>query len=286
MSCYFDDDNKLIVAANLKSISSFIGIGTSFAIQQRLVQCKGIFQKDLKLSECKFSSNLLRNFQLILCLFLKRKNQSSDYTVNFGTKIYVDQDVSVNQRFSAIAEHNYLADVEALNFNEARASAQKINKWISESTKGHIKDLVTEDSVSNSIILLINALYFEGTWRFQFGKTLTKPFLTSQGKKVDKPFMEQTGSFYYFFSKHLNSKILRLPYNGRRFSMFIILPNEVNGLEAVIERLDSNSIKNEVWHMDELEVHIQMPKFKFDSSINLNEVVKKVKLQLFLTLRR
>jgi serpin B len=108
---------------------------------------------------------------------------------------------------------------------------------------------------------------------------MTKPFLTSQGKKVDKSFMEQTGNFYYFYSKYLNAKIVRLPYNGRRFSMFIILPNEVNGLDGVIDRLDSNSIKNEVWHMDELEVHIQMPKFKFDSSINLNDAVKKVKLK-------
>lgn len=116
---------------------------------------------------------------------------------------------------------------------------------------GRIKDLVTEDSVSNSVILLINALYFEGTWRTGFNKTLTKSFFTGPGKKTDKPFMEQTGNFYYFFSKHLNAKMLRLPYIGRRFSMFVILPNEGNDLDRVIDRLDSGAIKNEVWHMDE-----------------------------------
>lgn len=209
------------------------------------------------------------------------QTQTPDYNVNFGTKVYADQDVSVNQRFSAIAEHNYLADVENLNFNDARSAAQTINKWISDTTKGHIADLVTEDSVSQSVILLLNALYFEGTWRYTFLKTLTKPFLTSQNKKIDKPFMEHTGNFYYFYSKYLSAKILRLPYNGRRFSMFIILPNEINGLDSVIDKLDSNAVKNEVWHMDELEVHVQMPKFKFDSSINLNEAVKKVKFSKF-----
>lgn len=176
---------------------------------------------------------------------------SSEYTVNFGTKVYVDQDVSVNQRFSSIASHYYLADVESLNFNDARSSAQKINQWVGETTKGHIRDLVTEDSVSNSIILLINALYFEGTWRFGFNKTRQGAFFTAPGKKVEKSFVEQTGMFYYFFSKRLNAKILRLPYNGRRFSMFIILPNEANDLDSLIENLDSRVIKDEVWHLDE-----------------------------------
>lgn len=57
--------------------------------------------------------------------------------------------------------------------------------------------------------------------------------------------------FYYFYSKKLNAKILRLPYNGRRYSMFIILPNENNDLDGVIDRLDSRVIKDEVWHLDE-----------------------------------
>ena len=197
--------------------------------------------------------------------------------MNFGTKVFVDQDVSLNQRFGSIAQHNYLADLENLNFNDARTSAGKINKWVSEVTKGNIKDLVSEDSISNSVILMINALYFEGTWRFPFTKNLKKTFLTSENKKVEKAFMEHTGNFYYFFSKNLGAKILRLPYNGRRYSMFIVLPNEVNGLDAVIDKINSQMMKNEVWHMDELEVHIQMPKFKFDSSINMNDAAKRVK---------
>lgn len=173
-------------------------------------------------------------------------------------------------------QHNYLADVEELNFDDSRGSAQEINNWIKTATNNRIKDLVSEDSVANSVILLINALYFEGTWRFGFNKTFTGEFNLAPGKRVNKPFMERTGNFYYFFSKHLDAKILRLPYDGRRYSMFVILPNDNQSLETVIDRLDSGTIKNEIWHMDEVEVHVVLPKFKFDSSLNLNEVVQKV----------
>lgn len=196
--------------------------------------------------------------------------------MNFGTKIFVDKDVNVNQRFSSIAEHNYLADVEELDFADSTKSVQAINNWVKSATNGHIRDLVSDSSVANSVILLINALYFEGTWRFGFNKTKTGTFNTSSGTKVEKTFLEQTRNFYYFYSKHLDAKILRLPYNGRRYSLFVILPTGNNNVDNVIERLDAGTIKNEVWHMDEVEVHVVLPKFKFDSSINLNDVVKKV----------
>jgi serine protease inhibitor len=171
-----------------------------------------------------------------------------------------------------------LADVNNLDFGDARGSAKTINDWVSQTTNGRIKDLITEESVSNSVILLINALYFEGTWRYSFSKLVQRDFQTTPGRKVARQFMEQTGNFYFFNSRHLNAKILRLPYNGRRFSLFIVLPNEVNGLDGVIDKLDSNALKNEVWHMDELEVHAVIPKFKFDTSLSLNDITKSVSL--------
>lgn len=206
---------------------------------------------------------------------------SDDYRVNFATRVFVDDIVSINQRFGAICEANYDTEVHNLNFADERASAKVINDFVKEATNGRLSNLVSEDSVSKSVLFLINALYFEGTWRFAFNKTITRDFNHSPGKKSQRQFMEQSGNFYYFFSRHLNAKILRLPYNGRRFSMFIILPLEVNGLDSVVDKLSAETIKNEVWHMDELETRVVLPKFKFDTSINLNEVARSVrKIQL------
>lgn len=201
---------------------------------------------------------------------------TDDYRVNFETRLYVDNIVNINQRFSAIAQHNYNADIINLDFGDAQSSAQHINDWIKQATNGRLTELVSEDSVSKSILFLINSLYFESSWRFAFNKTFTRDFNHAKGKKSSRQFMEQFGNFYYFYSQHLNAKILRLPYTGRKFSMFIILPNAVNGLDSVIDKLASETLKNEVWHMDELETHVVIPKFKFDTSINLNTVARQV----------
>lgn len=160
--------------------------------------------------------------------------------------------MEVNQRFKSIVEHNYLGDVEELNFADSRSASQTINKWVSEATNGHIKDLVNEGSVSNSVILMLNALYFQGTWRQSFNKTINAPFLTSAGRSVDKSFIERTGNYYFFDSKHYNAKFLRIPYAGYRYSMFVILPHESSNVDSVIDKLDSTTLKNEVWHMDDL----------------------------------
>ena len=58
--------------------------------------------------------------------------------------------------------------------------------------------------------------------------------------------------------------------------MFIILPSDINGIDTLVEKLESNALKNEVWHMDELETHVVIPKFKFDTSVNLNDITKAV----------
>jgi len=151
-----------------------------------------------------------------------------------ATKIFVDRDVNINQRFGAIATSNYDTELENLDFINSRDSAKQINDWVGETTKGHITNLVNEEAVANSVILMVNALYFSGAWRTPFNNSLTSDFFVAPNRKVTKMFIEQTGNFYYFNSKHLNAKILRLPYSGRRFSMFVVLPNDDNNLDSMI----------------------------------------------------
>jgi serine protease inhibitor len=182
----------------------------------------------------------------------------------------------LNQKFSAIAEHDYWAKAENLNFNDARNAAKTINNFVKEATENRITELVTEEAVSNAVILLVNALYFDGKWRHSFNKTSTKPFNTKGGKKISKTFMEHTRNYYYFNSANLSSKIVRLPYAGDKFSMFVILPKENVSLDEVIKKLNHKDLSEEVKQLEELEVHVALPRFKFDTSVNLNEAIKAV----------
>ncbi|CAO1344240.1 unnamed protein product [Diamesa hyperborea] len=211
------------------------------------------------------------------------KVESKVYKVNMGTSIFIDNYIAVNQRFEAIATHNYDATIKNLNFGASKDSAAEINAWVSKVTEGRISELVSEDAVSQSVIMMLNAIYFEGTWRHGFNETVTRDFNLQPTKTTPKQFVTRTGNYYYFYSRKLNAKILRLPYNGRRFSMFVILPTAVGGIDELVERLEEQDINNEVWHMDEIEVQVTLPKFKFDSTINMNNIIKKLGIREIFT---
>lgn len=181
-----------------------------------------------------------------------------------------------SQTLKSQLKYFYDADSEALNFTDTEGSADYINKWVNKLTNGKIANLIEAESLEAASVLLINAIYFRGLWRFPFEETVSREFLVKPETPVEREFAEMIGDFYYFYSKNLQAKLLRLPYQGGRFSMFIILPFEADGLENLVNNLDSQLLRDEVDRMVDISVHVLLPKFRFDTSINLNQIVKDV----------
>lgn len=192
----------------------------------------------------------------------------------------MDSFIEPNQRFTSIAEVFYKTHTECLEFSDARESAQRINSWVSEATYGHVKELVDEASVSQAVILMLNAIYFKGTWRNVFlqNETVIDNFKVTSRKSVRAPFMHQTGQFYFTNSDKLDAKILRLQYRGHRFSLFIVLPNRVDGINDLINSLESETLNEDVFYMDKSEVKVVIPKFKFDTQTDMNDAIQQVSI--------
>jgi serine protease inhibitor len=159
--------------------------------------------------------------------------KSPNYELQIGTKIYVDKSINPRQRYAAIMESYYFTKVEKIEFSKADEAAKTINDWCANITQNHIKELVKKDDVEESVIIMLNALYFNGYWRrpFPVNETVQQPFYVTPTQQVKTWFMGVTDTFYYMESQPLNAKILRLPYKGRKFSMTIILPNAKGGLD-------------------------------------------------------
>lgn len=67
------------------------------------------------------------------------------------------------------------------------------------------------------MILLVNALYFNGYWLKTFDAKNTKAgeFTGTRGVKIQTQFMENTEEFFFREEPSLDAKILRLPYKVR-----------------------------------------------------------------------
>lgn len=208
------------------------------------------------------------------------KEKSHEYSLDMATNIYTDSFITPTQRYESILERYYATKIQTQDFSNAGRVSENINQWVSNVTQGHIKDLVKTSDVESAVMLMLNAVYFKGLWRQPFfeNQTYVSDFYLSaaekSGQAKQSQFMSQTGRFFYVESNQLNAKVLRLPYKGQKFSMYIILPNRADGFDDLVRHLDSSLLHNAKWLMDETEVHVVLPKFKFDYSSNLNEVLK------------
>lgn len=209
--------------------------------------------------------------------FTALKEKTDDYSLETVTRIYADNFITPNQRYEAIVDRYYHTRIFIEDFSKSDAVSQNINQWVSNVTHGHISELVKSSDIDNAVMVMINAMYFKGLWRQPFydNQTFMSEFKSSPTQSKQTQFMSQTGQFFYVESHQLQAKILRLPYKGQKFSMFLILPyHEEDNFDLFVNTLDSAQLHKAKWLMDETEVRVVLPKFKFDYSSNLNQVLQ------------
>lgn len=232
-------------------------------------------QKELYSTLTDIRSQLnLRSFYKKILTSLKKDNPY--YTLNLETKLYADEFIEPQQKYAAMLQTFYDTKIERLIFADSKQSADIINKWCSNVTNGRLTELVNEDNIRSSVLLMANVIYFNGLWRRQFNDTFEGVFFKTPNEQIKVEFMEQTEYFYFYDSNNLDAKILRLPYKGKKISMFILLPKTKGGLDELTNDLENDQLKRMQWMMDEVKVKVTIPKFKFDFENNIKETLKKL----------
>ncbi|PWS22952.1 hypothetical protein DKP78_15700, partial [Enterococcus faecium] len=102
----------------------------------------------------------------------------------------------------------------------------EINKYIAKNTNDTITDMLKEVD-PNTIMMLINCVYFRGEWMEYFDLHGTKKgeFQVDADTKVSVDMMQNEGLYQYYEDKENFTTVLRLPYKGSA-SMIIIMPDE------------------------------------------------------------
>lgn len=214
----------------------------------------------------------LRGFYRKTLNVLKKENPY--FTLNLESKLFTDVAVEPQQRYAAILHSYYQTDIERLDFTKGSESAYVINSWCNNVTHGRLTQLVNEGNVQNNILLMANVLYFNGLWRTPFNNTFEGVFFNTPKRQLRADFMELTDSFYYYNDAALDAKILRLPYKGKKFSMFILLPKTMGNIEVLTQNLANDQLKRMQWAMESVKVKVTMPKFRFDFDKNLKPTLQ------------
>ena len=177
----------------------------------------------------------------------------------------------VKQEFIDMNVNYYDAEVRDLDFRTLSA-LNTINDWVSDKTHGKIDKII--DSIDpETMMILINALYFNCLWETEFDPddTSEQPFYTADDRlygQVDMMTVEST--FDVAFTEDFSA--VELPYKNNKFSMFLFLPAEGSSVQDLVDGLDGETWNSWLEEFSEKEEFtVTMPKFKFDYDRSLKD---------------
>jgi serpin B len=205
---------------------------------------------------------------------LKAALESPDPKVQLqiANSLWARKGIRLNPEFLNRNKQFYDAQVTELDFDSPEA-ATTINKWVSDKTKGKINEII--DSIDRETILfLINAIYFKGKWSREFAKEATREdaFNLESGSQKRLPMMSQSGSYRYYEGK--NFQAVSLPYGSGRVSMYIFLPQKGTSLSEFQKGLTAANWEAWMKEFRESEGDVVLPRFKVEYEVTLNDALK------------
>ncbi|XP_068212562.1 uncharacterized protein [Palaemon carinicauda] len=231
-------------------------IGSGGATQQQLEAALRVSGKLETLKLLKALDNL----------YVQRSNNSL-YTFNLANRAYVDGTLNLKD-----CAKNYLKEeLRVVNFRDVAPTSKLINDFVAETTNGRISNIVNPGDLLDALMVLVNAAFFKGTWKYQFksNNTQKKDFYITPRETAPLAMMAQKGNFNYGVSTELGARILELPYSGEDISMFLLLPSADLPVETrfanMVSKLNAVNLQSALnpENMANVNVDVQVPKFKF-----------------------
>ena len=212
-------------------------------------------------------------------LFKAFNDPTNNYTLNVANALFGREGYPFLRRYRNVISRCYFALLKNVDFGENLGSSCRfINDWVANNTNQKIKNVLSpQDINANTVAVLVNTIYFKGMWKIQFDvqNTVSRTFHLTTTKTMTTNMMNLSGKkFNHAAVSSLNCTIVELPYVGNEVSMYILLPNSINGLAALESQLTSAKLNNAISMMISKKVDVFMPKFSMTLNIELNDMLK------------
>lgn len=197
--------------------------------------------------------------------------------LSISNAIWYHNSFSVKPDFLKINADYFNATSKGLDFTKP-ASLETINGWAKEKTNGLIPKVLNFID-PDARMLLMNAIYFKGTWVQKFDKKNTREadFTNEKNTKVKVNMMQQEHEFPY--TEDDFAQYLDLPYGNKAFNMTVILPKSQNTIGSEFP-LTSAMFGNALKNMYEQKVQVSMPRFEVKNKFKLNNMLQAMGMEL------
>ena len=193
------------------------------------------------------------------------QDASRPLTLKLANRLFGDAHYELDTVYYTITRKAFDAPVEVIDFRaDPEAARTTINTWVADQTAHRIEGLIPPRVIdADTRLVIVNAIYFLADWAAPFAKaqTFDADFHAAGDRTVRVPTMHRRGS--YRLAKGHGAALLELPYKGDSASMYIVLPDQADGLAAV-ERTLPETLKALQGQLAETAVNVSLPRFTID----------------------
>ena len=195
-----------------------------------------------------------------------------------ANSIWYRNEMTFEESFFDLSLKYFSALVSGLDFTDP-TSVDVINNWVKQSTNNKIEKIL--DSISpEAVMYLINAIYFNGTWKYEFDKEKTdvETFNLINGGTINAEMMVQTNDFNYYSDENLQA--VELPYGEGNFSMVVILPRENLSINEFADGITEDNLKLWLDSLSQQKGTMWLPKFKIEYESELKDYLVSLGMRL------
>ncbi|KAK9412695.1 alpha-2-antiplasmin [Crotalus adamanteus] len=208
-------------------------------------------------------------------LFLKKVRKGPQPIRGQGTghRSLPSRRLPVKDKFLEASQRFYGAKPVLLSGNST-ADLNAINSWVKEATNGKIPIMLTE-LPPNVLMVLLNAVYFQGFWKTKFDPLLTERSLFHLDKEtaVSVEMMKRyIFPLSWFTMESPEAKVAKFPFKGNTSFVAIVpsLDQQKNFAQVLSEVLQHNL---QTSFPEERSTRVKMPKLHLEDHTDLNEVL-------------
>ena len=180
-----------------------------------------------------------------------------------ANSVWSNKNLALLPSYLDAVQQYYGAKAQALDFSSPSA-AQTINQWVNAETRQMIPSIISSTDPSE-LAILVNAVYFKGTWTYGFdpGATKDMPFTRGDGVEESVPTMSlpKAGGLPFYGD---TVTITGLPYGAGNFALYAIMPNAPLGIRDLLSMLTPARIAWWLQNLDTTFLQLYFPKFDFD----------------------
>lgn len=218
------------------------------------------------LNELGLSALGLKDVRSVSSQLVAQKPQG--YTLGLANALAIGDPDSVHPEFIATARKEYNAEV-FLCGQEPVEVCDKINKWVAKKTAEKIPQLLSEKDIPQELAaVLLNALYFSGTWSNKFLEHGTTPeaFHFADGTRSDVPMMHLFDERFKFVQDE-NHATLIMPFEnkaGEDLKCVILMPNDEKRLHELESQMNLDFIQKNCEAAKFASLNLTFPKIDLD----------------------